>query len=59
MDMDRFDMSIRVYMAQASVILEDHMFIFQLGGSKEDLRDYAKLVLLMINSVIFPDQYGN
>ena len=59
MDMDRNDMSIRVYMAQASVFLEEHLFVFQLGGSKEDLREYAKLFFLMGNSVVFPDQYGN
>ena len=60
MDMERNDMSIRVYMAQASVLLEEHMFILQLtGGSKEELSEYSKLFYLMGNSVIFPAQYGN
>ena len=59
MDMDRNDISIRMHMSQASVFLEEHMFILQLAGFNEDVKEYSKLFYLMANSVIFPDQYGN
>jgi len=60
MDMDRNDLSLRIHMAQASVFLEEHMFIFQLAGStKEEIREYSKLFSLLTNSIVFSDQYGN
>jgi hypothetical protein len=59
MDMERNDRSFRLHMTQATVFLEEHMFLFQLTGTKEELREYSKLFYLMGNSVIFPDQYGN
>ena len=58
MDLDRLDFSMRMYMLQASVIVEDQMFIFQLAGMKEDITKYSELFNLMSNTVIFPDQYN-
>ena len=40
-------------MLQASVIVEDQMFIFQLAGMKEDITKYSELFNLMSNTVIF------
>jgi hypothetical protein len=58
MDMDRIDYTIRMYMSQASVFVEEHMFIFQLAGMKEDIIKYSEIFNLMSNSIIFPDQYN-
>jgi len=58
MDIDRLDFSMRMYMLQASVFVEEHMFIFQLVGMKEDITKYSELFDLMSNTIIFPDQYN-
>ena len=58
-DFERIDTSARLYLTQASIIVESYIFILQLiAEDKTLLNDNRNLFKLVANSVVFPDQYN-
>ena len=58
-EIERIDFNTRLYLIQASVIVESYMFILQIiSDDKTSLNANRNLFNLMANSVVFPDQYN-
>ena len=59
MTMERLDFEFTLYMTQITVFVESYAFMFQLQSPLKRNRDNNKrLLYLLANSIIFPDQYN-
>ena len=59
MTMERLDYTFTIYMTQISVFVESYAFMLQLQSPIKRNRDNnRKLLYLLANSIIFPDQYN-
>ena len=59
MTMERLDLNLTIYMTQITVFVESYAFSFQLQSPVKRNRDNNKrLLYLLANSIIFPDQYN-
>ena len=59
MTMERLDLTFTIYMTQISIFIESYAFMFQLQSPIKRNRDNnKKLLYLLANSIIFPDQYN-
>tara|TARA_B110001452_G_scaffold261672_1_gene260737 strand:+ start:475 stop:1038 length:564 start_codon:yes stop_codon:yes gene_type:complete len=58
MEFEQLDFSVKIYMTQITVFVESYGFTFQLQSPSKSKRDENRRILyLMANSILFPDQY--
>ena len=58
MEFEQLDLSVKIYMTQITVFVESYGFTIQLTSSSKSIKDENRRILyLMANSILFPDQY--